>query len=50
MNQSLASLYGRRLISMDDAAGRSHDVEELRSLIASGGAGSPTSRRVAGMA
>jgi len=49
MNQSLASLYTRRLISMDDAMGRSHDVEELRSLTATGGAGSPTSRRVAGM-
>ncbi|HME69906.1 MAG TPA: type IV pilus twitching motility protein PilT [Myxococcota bacterium] len=50
MNQSLASLYTRRLISMDDALGRSHDVEELRNLVATGGAGSTTSRRVAGMA
>jgi twitching motility protein PilT len=49
MNQSLASLYTRRLISMDDAMGRSHDVEELRNLTATGAAGSPTSRRVAGM-
>jgi len=49
MNQSLASLYTRRLISMDDALGRSHDVEELRNLVASGGTGTPTSRRVAGM-
>jgi twitching motility protein PilT len=50
MNQSLASLYMRRLISMDDALARSHDVEELRNLVATGGAGSTTSRRVAGMA
>jgi twitching motility protein PilT len=50
MNQSLASLYTRRLISMDDALGRSHDAEELRNLVATGGAGSTTSRRVAGMA
>jgi twitching motility protein PilT len=49
MNQSLASLYSRRLITMDDAIGRSHDVEELRSLVAAGGAGTATSRRVAGM-
>ena len=50
MNQSLASLYSRRLITMDDAIGRSHDAEELRSLVAAGGAGTATSRRVAGMA
>jgi twitching motility protein PilT len=49
MNQSLASLYIRRLITMDDAVGRSHDAEELRSLVATGG-GTATSRRVAGMA
>ena len=48
MNQSLASLYQRRLITMDDALGRSSDVEELRNLIVSGGVGTPTSRRVAG--
>ncbi len=48
MNQSLASLYQRRLITMDDALGRSSDVEELRSLIASGGVGTATARRVAG--
>ena len=38
MNQSLASLYQRRLISMDDALARSNDVEELRTLIGSGSA------------
>jgi twitching motility protein PilT len=33
MNQSLASLYGRRMISLEDAMGRSSDGEELRTLI-----------------
>ena len=37
MNQSLASLCQRRLITMEDAMGRSHDVDELRNLIAGGG-------------
>ncbi len=36
MNQSLASLVQRRLISMDDAQGRSPDVQELRNLISAG--------------
>ncbi|MCL4683288.1 type IV pilus twitching motility protein PilT [Myxococcota bacterium] len=38
MNQSLASLFQRRLISMDDALARSNDIEELRTLISSGSA------------
>ena len=33
MNQSLSSLYGRRMISLEDALGRSSDTEELRTLI-----------------
>jgi twitching motility protein PilT len=33
MNQSLAALYQRRLITLEDAMGRSPDVEELRGLI-----------------
>jgi twitching motility protein PilT len=33
MNQSLASLYQRRLISLDDALGRSSDTEELRNML-----------------
>jgi twitching motility protein PilT len=33
MNQSLASLYGRRMVSLEDAMGRSSDGEELRNLI-----------------
>jgi twitching motility protein PilT len=48
-NQSLASLYSRRLISMEDALARSHDVEELKSLIGSGGAAA-VGRRMAGHA
>ncbi|MBI5528081.1 MAG: type IV pilus twitching motility protein PilT [Deltaproteobacteria bacterium] len=37
MNQSLASLFVRRMISLDDAVGRSSDVEELKNLIQKGG-------------
>jgi twitching motility protein PilT len=33
MNQSLASLFVRRMITMEDALGRSHDQDELRRLI-----------------
>jgi twitching motility protein PilT len=36
MNQSLASLYTKRLISMDDAIARSSDPDELRNLINQG--------------
>jgi twitching motility protein PilT len=43
-NQSLAGLYHRRLISMEEALGRSHDPEELRNLIATG-ASAPGARR-----
>ena len=39
MNQSLAALQKRRLITLDDALGRSSDVEELRNLIAQGSDG-----------
>jgi twitching motility protein PilT len=46
MNQSLASLYHRRLITMDDAIGRSSDVDELRNLIQQGG-GAAVTRRTA---
>ena len=45
MNQSLASLFQRRMISMDDALGRSSDVEELRQII--GGGAVAGARRVA---
>ena len=33
MNQSLAALYLRRQVSLDDAMGRSNDHDELRTLI-----------------
>jgi twitching motility protein PilT len=49
MNQSLASLYGRRMISMDDALGRSSDTEELKQMIAQGGGATPA-RKAAGAA
>jgi len=39
MNQSLAELYHRRLVSMEDAIGRSSNSEELRELIAQGPGG-----------
>ena len=38
MNQSLASLCQRRMVSLEDAMGRSPDVDELRTIIAEGGA------------
>ena len=47
MNQSLASLYGRRMISLEDAMGRSSDTEELRTLIGQPGGGAQ-SRKAAG--
>jgi twitching motility protein PilT len=40
LNQSQASLVQRRLVSMDDALGRSVDEAELRNIIAQGGAAS----------
>jgi twitching motility protein PilT len=40
-NQALAALLIRRLISQDEAFGRSSDPEELRNILASGGAGLP---------
>jgi twitching motility protein PilT len=49
MNQSLASLYQRRLIALEDAMARSHDQEELKTLIAGGNA-NVINRRVVGAA
>ena len=49
MNQSLCSLYQRRLISMEDAQARSSDQEELKTLIAGGNAGA-INRRMVGAA
>jgi twitching motility protein PilT len=33
LNQSLYSLYARRLITLEEAMGRSNDIEELRMMI-----------------
>ncbi len=49
MNQSLASLHLRRLISLEDAIGRSSDPEELRNMISKGTSGvTMPGHRVAG--
>ena len=40
MNQSLYALYQRRLITMEEALGRSTDPEEFRSMLTSGGSSS----------
>ncbi|HYV44913.1 MAG TPA: type IV pilus twitching motility protein PilT [Myxococcaceae bacterium] len=37
-NQSLANLFSRRLITQEEAFGRSSDPEELKNILASGGA------------
>ena len=48
MNQSLANLHLRRLITLDDAIGRSSDPDELRNLIGKGTpAGVPGARAAA---
>jgi twitching motility protein PilT len=47
-NQSLASLYQRRLITLEEALGRSSDPDELRNMIGGGGAGPQARRAVAG--
>src|SRR6187401_486246 len=47
LNQSLYSLYARRMITLEEAMGRSNDSEELKMMIegrVSGGAGAPNSR------
>ncbi|MCP3985182.1 MAG: PilT/PilU family type 4a pilus ATPase [bacterium] len=43
MNQSLAALHEKRMISLDDALGRSSDTDELRQIMSTGGAS--TARR-----
>lgn len=45
MNQSLYSLFSRRLITLDDAMGRSSDPEELRQMINNPSMGRPQPRR-----
>lgn len=49
MNQSLCSLYQRRMITMDDALARSGDPDELRQVLNKGGGAGPA-RRAAGAA
>ena len=47
LNQALANLYSRRLITLDDAIGRASDPEELRNMIAgfqAGQAGAPQAK------
>lgn len=51
MNQSLMNLYTRRLISLEDAIGRSSEPDELRQMMANAGAirqgqGMPTGRTI----
>jgi len=41
MNQSLLSLYQKKLITLDECLGRSTDVEEMRNMLASAGVHSP---------
>jgi twitching motility protein PilT len=48
-NQALAALLSRRLITQDEAFGRSSDPEELRNMLAGGGA-APQQQRPAGPA
>jgi twitching motility protein PilT len=50
MNQSLANLHLRRLISLEDAIGRSSDPDELRNLIGKGGGTLPGARPAAAKA
>ena len=45
MNQALAGLVNKRMITMDDAMARSSDQDELRKLIAEPGSGEATARR-----
>jgi twitching motility protein PilT len=47
LNQSLYSLYARRMITLEEAMGRSNDTDELRMMIegrVSGGAAAPPAR------
>ncbi|MCZ6464738.1 MAG: type IV pilus twitching motility protein PilT [Proteobacteria bacterium] len=44
MNQSLAALYQRRLITLEDASGRSPNVDELKDLIGQGPAATTAKR------
>src|SRR5947209_8090279 len=48
-NQALAALLMKKLISQDEAFGRSSDVEELKNILASGNAGVTLGGRPAGV-
>ncbi len=50
MNQSLLALYQRKLITLDDALGHSHDIDELRNMMAGtvGAGGRPEARPPSG--
>jgi twitching motility protein PilT len=48
MNQSLAQAYQRRLITLETAMARSSDTEELRNILAGGGAAVLASRQATG--
>ncbi len=45
LNQSLFSLYARRLITLEEAMGRSNDTEELRMMIEQRAGGAQPQRR-----
>ncbi len=45
MNQSLTSLYLRRMITLEEAVGRSSDPDELKTMIANAGAAQPGAGR-----
>ena len=44
MNQSLAELFLKRQITLEDALGRSSEPEELKQIIAQGGRAAPVRR------
>ncbi len=47
-NQALASLLSRRIISADEAFGRSSDPDELKNIMASGGGGTMPGHQATG--
>jgi twitching motility protein PilT len=45
MNQSLYSLYQRRIITLEEAMGRSSDPDELKQMLAAGAASAAQKNR-----
>jgi twitching motility protein PilT len=45
MNRALCSLFVRRIVTLEEALSRSHDVEELKTLISSAQSGAPGAPR-----